>query len=435
MRKRAALGALSILLPGILGSSIPAVAPAAPSDPVFVGALGADQSVFWDGGYVGSSPTYSLPLAPSLASVDRCAVFDPCFSYQLETLQSGAVLRIALDTPMRDDGFEITIISPSGGVTRRANSNQYSTEVLLTQPAAGAWTIRVAPYGAEFAAFRMRAKLESTPFLPAGQGALPPNLQVTRLWEFGFVPPANPANGLFPPDDINPPLDVAGQHPLSCAADETLDEARRCLRFSFGLANVGDGNFDVRFTGDRTGATFPMTQCLQQSTGSPAALPAGTGSFHLTHGHFHYNDIIFHELLRVTDRQTGTLVPVGRGRKIGYSPADQAIAEWSRFVQGLAGSSGLAGNCVPGTTNRLGMSRGWGDAYRYQRPGNYVEFGDGADGWYVVRTIADPTNVVLESNEGDNVSYAYLRIVGEDVNVLETGRGSSPWDPNKVLLD
>lgn len=403
--------------------------------PVFVGSLTADSSLFWNGGHVGSSPTHSLPVVPSSPSFDRCAQVEPCFIFQFDVLASGAVLRVAFDTPMRDDGFEVTYTSPTGGVTRRSNANQYSIENFFLSPVLGKWTVKVAPYSAEHASFRMRAKLESAPYQPSGTGALPPNLRVTRQWEFGFVAPANPGNGLFPPDDANPPLEVAGQHPLSCGVDETVDEGTsRCLRFSFGLANVGDGTFDVRSNGDRSGNVFPMTQCVQQAAPAlPVARPAGQGVFHTTHGHFHYHNIIFHQLYLVTDRTNGAMVQVGDGKKLGYSPADQGIGEWSRFVQAPAGSSGGFGNCAPGTSNRLGMSSGWGDAYRYQRPGNFVDFTAGGDGYYVVQTTADPENVVLESNENDNTSYAYLRIVGEEIDVLESGIGASPWDPNKVV--
>lgn len=417
----------------IVSALVPQVGSA---EPPLVGSLGADGSVFWDGGYVASSPTHSLPLVPSNDRVDRCALVDPCFRYRLETTAPGAVLRIGVDTPMRDDGFEITVTSPAGVVSRRANSNQYSTEILIASPPVGQWNITVAPYGADYAQFRMRAKLESVPYQPSVVGAMPPNLRATRLWEFGFAAPANPGNGLFPPDDVNPPLDVAGQRPLSCGVDETLDyDTRRCLRFSFGLANVGDGVFDVRFNGDRSGAEFAMTQCVQQSDGTVVGRPAGTGVFHTTHGHFHYHDIILHRLMKVTDRLVGTMVQVGEGQKLGYSPADQGIAEWNRFVQAPSGSSGAFGSCAAGTSNRLGMSRGWGDAYRYQRPGNFVDFTSGGDGYYVVQTVADPQNVVLESNEVDNTSYAYLRISGEEIDVLESGIGTGPWDPNKVLYN
>ena len=102
-------------------------------------------------------------------------------------------------------------------------------------------------------------------------------------------------------------------------------------------------------------------------------------------------------------------------------------------MQSPSGTSGDAGNCYAASNQRLGLSRGWGDAYRWQRPGNYVEFGNNPDGWYVVRTTADPASHLLESNEKDNNGYAYVRVVGDDVNLIETGRGASPWDPHKVV--
>lgn len=432
MRRKLGLTAWVIAL--LCAWLVPSVGLAA--GPVFVGRLSADQSLFWDGGYVGSSPTYSAPLGPSNAAVDRCALMEPCFNFEFDVVGSGGVLRVALDTPMRDDGFEVTYTDPLGVVTRRNNANQYSMETIFLSPALGTWKVKVAPYSADHSSFRMRARLETALYQPTGSGPFLPNLRATRLWEFGFVAPANPGNGLFPPDDANPPLEVAGQRPVSCSLDESLDDGvSRCLRFSFGLANVGDGTFDVRFNGDRSGTPFNMTQCVQQGDGSVMSRPAGSGVFHTTHGHFHYHDIIEHGLFRVTDRTSGAMVAIGDGKKLGYSPADQAIAEWNRFVQAPAGSSGGFGNCAPGTNSRLGMSRGWGDAYRYQRPGNFVDFGQAGDGYFIVQTTADPNNVVLESSESDNTSYAYIRIVGEEVDVIESGVGTGPWDPNKIVYN
>ncbi|HVL33409.1 MAG TPA: hypothetical protein VM600_07500, partial [Actinomycetota bacterium] len=184
----------------------------------------------------------------------------------------------------------------------------------------------------------------------------------------------------------------------------------------------------------------PMTQCIQRADGPPESRPAGTGGFHSTHGHWHYEDIIGHQLFRVTDPTTGEMVATGAGKKLGYSPADQGMPEWAKFDQAPPGSSGAAGNCAPGTTSRLGMSRGWGDAYRYQRPGNYVEFGDNTSGYFVVQTIADPRNDVLESDESDNTAYAYISVAidalgTESIDIIESGIGQSPWDPAKKIID
>ena len=408
--------------------------------PTHLGDLGLDDWLFWSDGRVEGSGAYSLPSAPAALADPLCALGQPCFEFTLGVTETipGARLRIAYDTSMRDDNFELTVIDPSGAETTRTNGNQYSLEVFFPNPATGLWTLRLVPYSAEDAPLRLRAKLESETYVPTpdADGRLLPNLRVIRMWEFGFVAPANPLNGLFPPDDLNPPLSAAGVAPISCAADETLDDgATRCLRYSFGLANVGDGVFDIRWTGERTDVeTHDMFQCVERGDGATETRPAGSGEFHTTHGHWHYEDVVYHELFRV-DRATDppTLVSTGNGKKLGYSPADQAMPEWHRFVQAASGTSGSAGNCAPGSNNRLGMSRGWGDAYRYQRPGNYVEFGTNGDGEYVVQTIADPLDHVLETDDGDNTAYAHLEVSGDEVTVLETGLGQSPWEPDREV--
>jgi len=80
---------------------------------------------------------------------------------------------------------------------------------------------------------------------------------------------------------------------------------------------------------------------------------------------------------------------------------------------------------------QLGLGTGWGDIYVYGLDGNYVEFGENTDGLYVVRSIADAFNDVLETDESDNQGYAYIKVSGNNIKVLERGHGSSPWDPAK----
>lgn len=434
MRKSALLLALSFAATSAISFTM---APAATSG--LVGTLAADDALFWDGGDVGFSPVYSAPSAPSTTAIDRCAVPEhPCFVYTLSLADTGERLRVGLDTPSRDDGFEVSVVGPTGQSAGFVNSNRYSNEAFIGSPAVGDWTITVAPFSSEYAHFRMRAKLESVVTEPVANeaGELLPNLAVTRLWEFNFTAPLNPANGLFPPDDVNPPMTVAGFSPVSCSADETaFDEAQRCLRYSFGMANIGDGAFRIQYDAPRTGEKGNAVQCIQMEDGSTKSQPAGTTSYHTTHGHNHFDDFIYHELFRVSDTATGAMTSVGNGKKLGYSPADQAMPEWEKFTQASAGSSSAAaGNCAPEYSSSLGMSRGWGDSYRYQRPGNYVEFSTNGDGYYVAITTGDPLDLVKETNETDNTSYAYLQIIGENVRIIETGRGTSPWDPTKVLF-
>ena len=400
--------------------------------------LHVGDSVFWDGTTVddGDVPdAYTLPIA---AGGDR--------------------LRVAIDTPSREDSFQLDVIAPDGNVrASNSNSNQFNEEAFVKQPEPGTWTVRVAPKGATKAFFRLRAKLEGP--APQRSGALLPNLKTVPPYELGFVAPANPANGLYPPDTVNPPADVAGVHPISCTADEMAPtaaggfDAHRCLRLTSGPINVGAGPYDMRFkfAGDVAGGRGdvapdhgtiqhgPIEQAVHYADGHVEMRPAGSYSFHVTHGHFHDDNVLTYELFRVADRRTGRLEPAGDGTKSGFCPADQLFGEWAAFAQDKSGTFGegdsaSGGNCFSPTDGFIGLTAGWGDVYRWQRPGQYVEFGSNGDGLYVVRATVDRSNHVLETNDSDNSAYALVRIVGERVDPVERGQGTSPWDPDKVVF-
>jgi hypothetical protein len=63
----------------------------------------------------------------------------------------------------------------------------------------------------------------------------------------------------------------------------------------------------------------------------------------------------------------------------------------------------------------------------------YVDFGSNGDGLYVLRSTADPDGGVLETDEDDNMGYSFIRVRGNDVEVLERGYGEGPWDNQRIL--
>ena len=130
-------------------------------------------------------------------------------------------------------------------------------------------------------------------------------------------------------------------------------------------------------------------------------------------------------------------MPAGTGTKSGFCPADQLFGDWWSFDQQERGYFGEGdnptGNCFSPSDGLLGLTSGWGDVYRWQRPGQYVEFAGNGDGLYVVRATVDKANHILESNETDNTSYTLIRVVGRSVDIIERGRGRSPWDSHKVV--
>jgi hypothetical protein len=402
-----------------------------PEDTV-VGRLGLGMATFWQGGYVADHV-----VTQQLPSAQACQVTH-CWTWKLELTAPAHRLRVGLDTPSRESSFTVEVLNAAGAVVGTAtNSNRFNIETFIATPAKGSYTVRVVPRNAAYARFRLRAKAEAKPTPYRKKTMLLPNLQATPPYEFTFTAPANPLNGLYPPDTVNPPLDVLGVHPLSCAADEMAENgAQRCLRLTTGPRNAGPGPMDLGYVpiDHQLGlvAEGPVTQYLHYSDGSMTTRPAGTFLFYKTHAHYHFQDILDYSIYRVGVRNA--LTPAGHGTKAGFSPADQLFADWATFSQeeGTYVEGASTARSVGAST--FGLSVGWGDVYRWQRPGQYVEFAGDGDGLYVVRSVVDIRNHVLETDETDNAAYAYVQITGESVRIIERGQGLSPWDPRKKVF-
>jgi hypothetical protein len=407
--------------------------------------LSLDQGRFW---YAGQIEDGNVP------DVSLCDVVAPCPTFELDVPAGGRRLRVAYDTPSREDSFDLQAIAPDGTVTTQSGSNVFNAELFVNKPAAGRWKVRIVPKGATQARVRLRAKVEGAPEpRPPGTTPMLPNLRAVPPFEFGFVAPANPANAAYPPDTVNPPLSVAGVQPLECTVDEmapiTLGGggAMGCLRFTSGPINVGDGPFlkEFKFASDlASGQMQPdgpylrgeSRQIIVNADGKEWTRPAGTYSFHTTHAHFHDDGILTYELFKVDGT---TLTPAGKGTKSGFCPADQLMGQWREFRQDKPGDFGggdtATGNCYGAADDGLlSLTRGWGDVYRWQRPGQYVDWGNNIDGLYVVRATVDKSNTTLETNENDNAAYALIRVTGRRVDELERGQGMSPFDPDKIVF-
>ena len=383
--------------------------PGAAKGPTAVAKLGPDGTAFWSG---------DSPLVADGSPLAECA---DCTDFAVELTAPGERLRVALDTTGNDGFFSIELFDAEGG-SLDTTSGPYSMEAYVDSPEAGIYFVRAQGGPAE--AFRMRAKLEKEVPKPAGTGALLPNLQLIPPYEFTF-------NSL-----MNSPIE--GRDVTSCNAYEQMEyAAKRCLRFSLGPKNVGPGPLMLRFDGDPvTGAVGrgAVTQLILHANGDESERPGGSSVYHKTHAHYHHNGFGTLELLRVLDPAAGTLVPAGSGPKQGFCMLDFMISEWTTFANDPADS--VRQDCGPAAAPsgvQLGLGTGWGDIYVYGLDGNYVEFGENTDGLYVVRSIADAFNDVLETDESDNQGYAYIRVTGNDIKVLERGHGASPWDPHKRL--
>lgn len=357
--------------------------------------------------------------------------------YWLPVASGGARLRVAVDDAATDNPFDIRVIAPDGTLAASADH-----EAFVNEPEPGIWEIRVVG-GADAGPFRVRAKLERKPRIKAGVPMLP-NLRAEPGYDFTFSYPE--ANcwllGLGCSGAPVPPF---------CAPDETVEDlAVRCLRFSFGYQNAGDGALDLRFGDfDPVTRSVPVRQRVYLSDDTPfdysdnefVDRDSGTATYHEVHGHFHYDNVFGAQLLKVVDEETGALEPVAEVAKRGACAHDVAFVDFDRFFQEPQHMADSGTDCNFAFTNptspaiRIGLSAGWGDIYTAGLSDNYVDFGLNDDGLYVLQVQADVDGTIDETNERDNFGYSLIEVSALSVELIERGRGRSPWDPNKVVVE
>jgi hypothetical protein len=341
------------------------------------------------------------------------------YEYRLQVRERAFRLRIAFDHPEVGDVFNVEITGPKGtSATLSPGGGLYSVEHLFFDPDPGTWTIRVTAEDVSNSRFRVRAKLEKrAPSIGVKKGPVLPNLQILPPHEASFLVPVT--NGAADAEPTG--VDAAGQS--GCHPEEhSEDGAVRCLRFAYGVRNTGKGPMDLR-VGAATGVPFEseLFQTVHLANGNTVERQIGIARYHKTHAHYHHDAAIGLQLHRVVDPKTGELEAAGEPRTKGFAHRMELLREWGRFYPDFRMSG-------------FGLGPGWADIYEWDRPGNYIDFGLNPDGRYVVRMQADPVNAVWESNEKDNLGYAYIDVAGSVVDILEVGRGRDPWDRCKIVV-
>ena len=210
--------------------------------------------VFWDGEYIDSA----LVVDPADCEEEG----SPCVEYQLTVPAGGGKLRVGFDAvlqgfrsfpdpvgPPPGFRFRIQVKDPEGILKEEsclydpecgeASTNAgYSTEVFVPSPAAGDWTVLVIPTDVTDLAFRMRAKLEPQTAEPPVRVLLP-NLRLIPPYEPTLIAPAYPFGPAGPPG--------VSCMPEEMAAPPAGEGATRCLRFSAGVHNNGEGWIGIHF--------------------------------------------------------------------------------------------------------------------------------------------------------------------------------------------
>jgi hypothetical protein len=485
-----AVAAAAVAVGSLWGASVAGAA----TSPAPKLALG--ESTFWQGPFAASA---RVPDPSLCGLLGRCwswnvdvAPGSPRLRVAIGTLDATNDYLLQLFDP---SGNLVSSDETTTSTLGLFTSHRYAVEVFAPDPAPGVWQVRVVPVNVTSGDFRARAKLEGetaaaasvvhgaakckkkrkkhgrhhkrkpckrkkrkhgargVPKAETGSGPLLPNLEIDPPWDLTFkaplpsIPPG-PTHlssvattlGLHHVDGS-----LGGLNPSSCSPDESVDDpsATHCLRFSTGVPNFGAGPFTILGTIDPTDpvngfVSGPLDQRITNADGTHTDVPAGSYEFHPVHFHFHVTHLAEFRLLKINgDDPSAPPTEAAKGLKEGFCLENVKMASFDQFIQGVPNPDG---DCLPqpqGTDLSFTeeITQGWEDVYDWETPGQYIDFGDNPNGLYMIQMKINLDGQFHETNLHDDVGYTYFRVDGNDIHVIERGRGSSPWDPGKVVLD
>jgi hypothetical protein len=207
-------------------------------------------------------------------------------------------------------------------------------------------------------------------------------------------------------------------------SDFTIQQRQRggrWLRFSTVIVNLGPGVFQA-YGFDADGATVGDELGVVQQTQEPG----GGFSQHSTtatmfysgdgHNHWHVRN------LQEWTLQNLTAQVLARGAKTGFcfwDNYDYAATTGAYYHPTTTDACEIAADgTVP-----MGLSVRWGDRYPYNIAYQYIDISGLPNGEYKVTVAADPPLAeggrFIEANEGNNTSWARIRIARKTVTVLE----------------
>ena len=343
-----------------------------------------------------------------------------CWTYAVTVTEPAFRLRIAIDRPRLGDDWDIDVTAPDGFHVASASpgTELYSAEAIDPDPIPGQYEITVRGQNVTDLRFRLRAAIETdNSGLPDEHVLVPPNLRALPPWDFSFLLPVT--NGTVAGESRGVP--VPGGRTACHAEEVVLYAAVRCLRMSFGVGNVGSGPLELETGAGAQLQDRPLIQRVRYADEGSEVHDAGNAYYHHSHRHYHHDRAVGLELFRVTDAETGRLEAAAEPHRKGFAHRDELLRDWTAFYPTWSKGG-------------FGLLPGWADYYEWDRPGNYIDFGVNPDGLYVVRITADPDGFIVETDPADNVAYSLIRVTGAEVEHLESGRGTDPWDPCRIPL-
>lgn len=205
-----------------------------------------------------------------------------------------------------------------------------------------------------------------------------------------------------------------------CRVDEAAEAgARRCLRFSNAVGNVGEGPLEVRLPAAGA-AEARFVQVVHASDGATREVEAGAAEWHATHAHWH-NAAANQFRVHPYDREAGTRGEArGAGMKGGVCFADVGLVDLGLDLTGPARYSGWG--CLDPRREgawTMGLSPNWYDLYPLALSDQFVDLAGVPDGVYQLCSATNAEGTLLETDVTNNEACTAFRLAGETVEVLD----------------
>ncbi len=226
---------------------------------------------------------------------------------------------------------------------------------------------------------------------------------------------------------------------LAPKADELIvvaEAERTVLRLSNAISNRGAGPLEVfasatsrncdgdgdpyndRDASQRTYADTNVSGVYERGTDVPGLERLfGCMRYHALHDHWH---VLNFALYQLRSEQTGKLVATTR--KLGFCLGDNTpglaqpgAAPEQVYPTGSTSPSGCTASTIQG------LSIGWVDIYRYDVPGQALSLADAPAGRYCLISRTDPSDLLDETNEDNNVRRTRIALDPEELAVRKLG--------------
>jgi len=192
---------------------------------------------------------------------------------------------------------------------------------------------------------------------------------------------------------------------------------QRTLLFSNNIANLGNGPLELRpVNNPQTGTTDAYQRVYTHDANGAWSLYsetlAGTFAFHPAHNHWHFGAFALYQIHNVApDGSVGDTVYASSG-KVSFCIED--IVAVDRRLEHSAARKYTS--CQQNDTQ--GLSVGWGDIYAWNVPGQSLDVTGLPNGTYYLVSTADPDNLLLETDDGNNAAAFKVSIKGNTAKVV-----------------